>query len=207
MGLRLSRYVPRSHASRVSTDTVGRVEVTHSEFIETAQRAIQDKGKHMFSTDKANNEPGRPARKLRALAAAVVLGSTLSVALIASGGTADAATIPVIAQTPQFDCGSAYVTADKPALFENGQSVTWLPEIEEYTTYGWISAYGQAQTVLATTFGQLAYEPDTGPCRTTPTSRSPIGFTPRPRDGCTRRHGPLSAERPSTVTFAGPGSR
>jgi hypothetical protein len=97
-------------------------------------------------------------RKVRAVAALSLIGSTLGVGLMASAGTAGAAT-PVITTTPTFECGAGTITIDKPALYESGQSVTWEPEIEEYTSAGWQYAFVGSQTTTASGLGSLAIQP------------------------------------------------
>jgi len=100
-------------------------------------------------------EPTRCSR-LRRRAAAILAAAATSGALVLGFTSAASASTPVVTMTPQFDCYSGSIVADKPLILENGGTITWLPEIRTYTGTRWVhAAWGSQETVPATTAGEL----------------------------------------------------
>jgi hypothetical protein len=107
--------------------------------------------------DPAASDPV-PTRcsRLRRRAAAILVATGTSGTLVLGITSAASATAPVVTMTPQFDCYSGSIVADKPLILENGGTISWLPEILTYNGTRWVhAAWGTKQTVPDTTAGEL----------------------------------------------------
>jgi hypothetical protein len=100
--------------------------------------------------------PTRCSRLRRRAAAILVAAGTSGALILGITSAASASTLPVVTMTPQFDCYSGSIVADKPLIVENGGTISWLPEILAYNGTRWVhAAWGWQQTVPATTAGEL----------------------------------------------------